>query len=86
MNIIFYTITSITIGILVLIYAFLNIKKNKMYQSVLFFLCAIAYIAIGFIGQFVIPMDLSYITILIILFITIVLITLIYFMKRSEKR
>ena len=86
MNIIFYTITSITIGILVLIYALLNIKRNKIYQTILFLICSIAYIAIGFIGQFLIPLDVSYITILVILAITIILIITIFMMKRSEKR
>ena len=86
MNIIFYTITSITIGILVLFYAFFNIKKNKIYQTILFFTCSIAYITIGFVGQFVIPIDLSYITILVIFFITIILIITIFMMKRSEKK
>ena len=86
MNIIFYTITSITIGILVLIYALFNIKKNKIYQTILFIICAIAYVTIGFIGQFVIPADISYITILIILAVTIILIITIFMMKRSEKR
>lgn len=86
MNIIFYTITSITIGILVLFYALFNVKRNKIYQTILFLICGIAYIAIGFIGQFIIPVDMSYITILIILAITIILITTIFMMKRSEKR
>ena len=86
MNIIFYTVTSITIGILIIIYMFLNVKRNKIYQSILFGVCGIAYIVTGFLGQFVIPIDLSYSTILIILFITIILIVLIFLMKRSEKK
>lgn len=63
MNNIFYNIASILIGLIFIPYIILNVKKNKIYQTVVYSILSVLFLFFGIYGFFL-PKEYEYISIL----------------------
>lgn len=66
MNNIFYNIASILIGLVFIPYIILNVKKNKIYQTVVYSILSVLFLFFGIYGFFL-PKEYEYISILAML-------------------
>lgn len=82
----FYGITAIILGIILIYQAFILWKsKDSNIQLVLCIICGLGFIGSG-VTFFVIPKDLEYVSILLLLFFCVVYVVVYFILKQKQKR
>lgn len=84
MNNIFYNIASILIGLIFIPYIILNVKKNKIYQTVVYSILSVLFLFFGIYGFFL-PKEYEYISILSMLAFSILGILFYLLTNKKEK-
>lgn len=84
MNNIFYNIASILIGLVFIPYIILNVKKNKIYQTVVYSILSVLFLFFGIYGFFL-PKEYEYISILSMLAFSILGILFYLLTNKKEK-
>ena len=84
MNNIFYNIASILIGLVFIPYIILNVKKNKIYQTVVYSILSVLLVFFGIYGFFL-PKEYEYISILAMLAFSILGILFYLLTNKKEK-
>lgn len=84
MSNIFYNIFSIVIGFILVCFFILNIKKSKLYMSIVSIIHGVIFIAAGISGFFI-PKEYGYITILWMLALCITMLICILLDKKDDK-
>lgn len=81
---IFYNIFSIIIGIVLILFFVFNLRKNKLYMSIVSIIHGIVFIIAGIFGFFI-PKEYGYITILWMLALCITMAISIVLNKNGDK-